>query len=85
MSAPTVDFEHRCWNTEYLFAHCEGYRVESDGETLGYVEEVLWSADGSEPLALRVVGDDGRVTITLGDAVALHPDREAIVVQTPLR
>jgi hypothetical protein len=85
MSAPTVESEHRCWNTAYLFAHCEGYRVESDEETLGYVEEVVSSTDGSEPLALRVVGDGGRVMVTLGDAIALHPDGETIVVQSPSR
>ena len=44
--------QRTCWTSEYLLAHCERYRVESDVGTLGYVDEVILSADGREALGL---------------------------------
>lgn len=78
MSAVMTDLEHSCWTAEYLLAHCERYRVESNEGQLGYVEEVIWAPDGSEPLALRVrtgFGEGGLVTIMVGDVLELHPKR----------
>jgi len=84
MSAVNVDLEDSCWTAEYLLAHCERYRVESNEGKLGYVEEVIWTPDGSEPLALRVrtgVGSGGPVTIMVEDVLELHPKGERIVVR----
>ena len=81
-----VDLEHGCWTAEYLLAHCEGYRVESNEGKLGYVEEVVWAPDGSEPLALRVrTGFDerGLITIMIEGVLELHPNGELIVVRAP--
>jgi hypothetical protein len=79
MSSTLADLEHSCWSRDYLIAHCEGFRVESDEGTLGYVEEIV-----AEPLALRVrsgSGDQDVVTIAIEDATELHPDGERIVVR----
>lgn len=84
MSAVKVDLEDSCWTAEYLLAHCERYRVESNEGKLGYVEEVIWAPDGSEPLALRVrtgFGSGGVVTIVVEDVLELHPNGERIVVR----
>ena len=84
MSAVKVDLEHSCWTAEYLLAHCESYRVESNEGQLGYVEEVIWAPDGSEPLALRVrtgFGEGGPVTIMVEDLLELDPIGERIVVR----
>lgn len=84
MSAVTADLEHSCWTADHLLAHCEGFRVESSKGTLGYVEEVVWARDGSEPLALHVrtgFGERGLVTLVIEDVLELHPKGERIVVR----
>jgi hypothetical protein len=40
-----------CWTDAYLLEHCEGFRVDSNGVHVGYVEEVVWPDDGSAPAA----------------------------------
>lgn len=78
--------EHSCWTANHLVAHCEGYRVESNEAMLGYVEEVIWPPDGSEPLALRVrsaSGERGLVTTMFEGVLELHPNSELIVVRAP--
>ncbi len=80
--------EHSCWTANHLIAHCEGFRVESNEGKLGYVEEVVWAPDGSEPLALRVrsaSGERGLVTMVLEGVLELHPNSELIVVRAPTR
>ena len=78
-----TEAEQSCWTAEYLLAHCEGYRVESATGRLGYVEEVVWASDVGEPVALRVLGGRGRVTIPIADVRELHPNGEWIAVQPP--
>ena len=58
--APTrLEQEHEPWSSDYWLRHCEGYRVESLDGHVGYVEEVLWAPDETEPIALKVrVGSD---------------------------
>lgn len=78
--------EHSCWTANYLLAHCEGYRVESNEDMLGYVEEVVRAPDGIEPLALRVrrvSGERGIFTMGLESVLELHPNSELIVVRAP--
>lgn len=84
MSTVKADLEHSCWTADYLLAHCEGFRVESSEGTLGYVEEIVWARDRSEPLALRVrsgFGEQGLVTLVIEDVLGLHPKGERIVVR----
>jgi hypothetical protein len=81
-----VSQEHSCWTADYLLGHCEDYRVESKEGRLGSVEEVVWSPDGSEPLAFRVgtgYQGEGLVTIAMEDVIELHPDGEWILVRAP--
>jgi hypothetical protein len=78
-----VDLRHSCWSADHLLAHCENYRVESAAGRLGYVEEVIWVPDGSEPAALHVFGIDGRLAVPIADVLELHPDGEWIVVRAP--
>jgi hypothetical protein len=74
--------QRTCWTSEYLLAHCERYRVESDVGTLGYVDEVILSADGREALGLLVrTGDRGCVRIGIEEVLELHPSGERIVVR----
>ncbi len=85
---PKADLGHSCWSADYLLAHCEGYRVESDQGRLGYVEDVVWGPGSrgqphSEPVALRVSGRYGRLTIPVGDVRELHAEGEWIVARVP--
>lgn len=78
--------EQSCWTANYLLAHCEGYRVESNEDMLGYVEGVVRAPDGIEPLALRVrrvSGERGIFTVGLESVLELHPNSELIVVRAP--
>jgi hypothetical protein len=73
------------WTDAYRLEHCEGFRVDSDEGCLGYVEEIVWSEDGSAPLALHVrrgFGAGGLVVVPVADVVALSPDGGSIVVGT---
>ncbi len=77
-----------CWTDAYLLEHCEGFRVDSNGVHVGYVEEVVWPDDGSAPLALRVrrgFGVGGLVLVPLADIVDLHPSGSSILVRPGLR
>ena len=72
-----------CWTDAYLLEHCEGFRVDSNGVHVGYVEEVV-----SAPPALRVrrgFGAGGLVLVPLADIVDLHPSGSSILVRPGLR
>ena len=75
--------QHSCWTANHLIGHCEGYRVESNKGTLGYVDEVVWAPDGSEPLALFVRSASGEqgLTMMFEGVLELHPNSESIVVR----
>lgn len=67
----------------YWLEHCEGFRVDSHGEHLGYVEDVVWSDDERAPVALNVrrgFGIDGLMTVPVADVLELHADCGSIVV-----
>jgi hypothetical protein len=78
--------ERTCWSTEYLLAHCEGYRVESAQGTLGHVEDVLQDPSygvWGEPVALRVRTDTGVLTVPIEDVLELYPNEKRVVVRRP--
>jgi hypothetical protein len=84
VSAVKVDLEHSCWSVAYLLAHCEGFRVESSEGTLGYLENVVWARDRSQPVAFRVQtgsSEEGVVTLAIDDVLELDPNGERLVVR----
>ena len=77
--------QETCWTAEYVLAHCERYRVESDQGTLGYVDEVIETEDGTGALGLLVRTRNGRsFSIGIDDVLELHPSGERIVVRSDL-
>jgi hypothetical protein len=65
--------------------HCEGFRVESPGGSLGFVEEVIFTRAGDEPQALVVVGGLSarqRWVVPVGDVTAVRPRRELVSVES---
>jgi hypothetical protein len=72
---------HEAWTREHWLGHCEGYRVESDEDLLGWVEEVLWTPDESEPLCLRVREGLAILIVPVDDIVEICPAAERILVQ----
>jgi hypothetical protein len=73
------------WTDAYWLEHCEGFRVDSPDERLGYVEEVLWSDDHHSPTALRVrrgFEKHGTILVGVDDVVQLHQESCSILVRT---
>lgn len=68
---------------EYWLGHCEGYRVETVAGQLGYVEEVVWAPDDSEPVGLKVratQGTCGLIVLPVEQIEEIDPLSERIVV-----
>ena len=83
-----LEEEHDCWTDGYWLRHAEWFRVESDEECLGYVEEVVWAPDRVEPLALRVRtrdGESGVVIVMMEDVLDVRPRAERILSRRPPR
>ncbi len=80
MRTVETDTGRSCWSPAYLLDHCEGYRIASADGTVGYVEQVVRCPDGG-PLALRVKGPNGSLTVAVGDVVEVHPDDESLLIR----
>jgi len=72
---------HEAWTREHWLGHCEGYRVESDEDLLGWVEEVLWTSDESDPLCLRVREGLAIVIVPIDEILEVCPAAERILVR----
>jgi hypothetical protein len=76
------------WTDAYWLEHCEGFRVDSPGGCLGYVEEVVWSDGHESPVALRVrrgFDEHGTLLVDLDDVVELHQESCSILVRAGAR
>lgn len=75
--------DHESWSREYWLCHCEGYRVETSDEFVGYVEEVVRSPGADEPSVLRVrTGFAGGTLLVIPAELVreIRPDAERLVV-----
>ena len=85
-TAPTVVRGESCWTEEYLLAHCENFRVDTEtGEHEGVVDHVVWSDDGFEALALVVSApcrSRPAIIVPLRYVTELHPEGERIVLSS---
>jgi hypothetical protein len=83
-TAPTVVRGESCWTDEYLLAHCENFRVDTEaGEHVGLVDHVMWSDDGFEAQALVVSAacrSRPAIVVPLRYVTELHPEGEWIAV-----
>jgi hypothetical protein len=77
---------HACWTPEYVLAHCERYRIETEGGHLGYVDQVVLAPNGREAARLVVRTAEGdRIAVAVAEVLELHPSGERIVVRAPRR
>ncbi len=75
-----------CWSDEYLLSHCEGYRVVDEaGDTVGYVDRILWAEEPfGDPVGLVVCRTRcEEIVIPLERVVAIDSGVERIVVAGP--
>jgi hypothetical protein len=87
MTRGTAAPARSCWTDAYAWAHCEGYRVDSEaGEHLGSVDRVVWPEDGREADAVLVqsVCGDREIVVPLGSVVEIRPWEERIIVPRPV-
>lgn len=83
VTAPYPAQKSESSSCQYWLGHCEGYRVETLAGHLGYVEEVVWAPDDSEPVGLKVratQGTCGLIVLTVGQIEEIIPLAERIVV-----
>lgn len=65
----------------YWLRHCEGFRVDAPGGSLGFVERIIVSGPGSGAEALVVLGGlsgDRRWLVPVGDVAIVQPHRELV-------
>ena len=69
----------------YWLRHCEGFRVDAPGGSLGFVEEVLFDESGEVPEALVVVeGASGavRLLVPIDQVAVVQPGRERVSLES---
>lgn len=65
----------------YWLRHCEGFRVDAPGGSLGFVERIVVAASGRGAEALVVLGGlsgDRRWLVPVGDVAVVQPHRERV-------
>jgi hypothetical protein len=74
------------WSPGYWLGHSEGFRaLTAEGRQLGFVEEVVWSADATEVDALivrRSCGRGGTIRIPVGEVLEVCPEASKLVAAT---
>lgn len=69
------------FDSAYWLSHCEGFRVDAPGGSLGFVEEIVFAGPGYEPKALVVAGGlSGRQRwlVPVADVAVVQPRRELV-------
>jgi sporulation protein YlmC with PRC-barrel domain len=72
------------WSPAYWLCHSEGFRAHTaEGRRLGFVEEVVWSADETEVDALivrRSCERGGTIRIPVGEVLEVCPEASKLIV-----
>jgi hypothetical protein len=64
LADPTEAFLHEAFDRDYWLAHCDGFRVDTAGGRLGFVDHVTQDADGVPVLHVRA-GMLGRSVVSV--------------------
>ena len=82
----TASVGREAFDRGYWLAHCEGFRVEADEGTIGFVESVSTGPEGEPMLAVRA-GVLGRrvLVIPAGSVAFIVPRAQRIWLHSPVR
>jgi len=86
-AAPGTYLKHEdesCWTHDHLLRDCVGYRVDSPGGHLGYVEEIVLLPDESRTIGFLVREAEGVVFVSVRQIRDFSPGAERIVVDPHL-
>jgi hypothetical protein len=72
------------WTHDYLIRHCEEFCVDLPDRHLGYVEEVIFPPDESEPVGFLVRCDSGLIFVSTSQIRDFSPRGQRILID-PLR
>lgn len=74
------------FDREYWLRHCEGFKVETAGGTVGFVDEISSDRAGAVVLHVRV-GVLGRriLTVPLGSVAFIVPRAEKLWLASPVQ
>jgi hypothetical protein len=85
MSFPSAELQtsHEPWTRTYWLTHCEGYSVEFSRGRVGYVEDVVLSAEQDRAVALRVrpTRGYGLIVVPIEHVCGISPSLEQILVE----
>ena len=81
--APTRPPRTGFWTREYWLDHCEGYRVSTRDEHVGFVEQIVRDPGTEKPAALavrRCAGDPGLAVVPIALIAEVRPETEEIIL-----